>query len=407
MKQRVKLILRIVYVILMIIGVALSIAGCSRGGQSSAKEMKAKPKMQFPVEVVPVEVRRVEYTVTAVGSVEAFEQVQVTARVAGVVDKVHFSEGENVKADRVLVEIEPERFRLEAQSARAALEKAEAQKADAEAGLARRESVDQKNPGLIIGEELETWRTRVRTVSAEVMQAKTALNLAELNLGYAFVKAPVPGVIQTRTVQTGQFVQPGTVLATLIRRDPLLLRFEVPEHDAARLKGGMRADFRVRGIDRDFSAQISHVAESADPASRMVVVTGRVQDENREVLRPGAFAEVRVPVGNAVEAPVIPQTAVRPSERGFLAFVVEGETVKERHLTLGMRTLDGKVEVRNGVRPGEVLVIRGTEALRDGAPVRVIQNSPQEGPKPAPSAGQEPMAPAAAPPTGRAAGEKR
>jgi multidrug efflux system membrane fusion protein len=220
-----------------------------------------------------------------------------------------------------------------------------------------------------------------------------------LNQKDAFVKAPVRGIIQTRTVQTGQFVQPGAVLATLIQRDPLLLRFEVPEHDAARLKVGMRAHFRVRGIDRDFSSQISHVAESADAASRMVVVTARVNDEKRESLRPGSFAEVRVPVGDAVEAPVIPQTAVRPSERGFLAFVVEGESVKERTLTLGMRTLDGKVEVRNGVKPGEMLVVRGTEALRDGSPVRVVPNSPQGGAPPAAPLDQEPAFPAVAPPS--------
>lgn len=398
MKYQFKSIL--IFLCLLTVGGGLS--GCSKeGGQSSAKELKEKPKVRFPVEVAKVEARSVEYIVAAVGSVEAFEQVQVTARVAGAVEKVHFAEGENVRAGHVLVEIEPERFRLEVQSARAALEKAEAQKADAEAGLARRESVDEKNPGLIIGEELETWRTRVRTVSAEVSQARSSLNLAELNQRDAFVKAPVSGVIQTRTVQTGQFVQPGTVLATLVQRDPLLLRFEVPEQEAARLKAGMQAHFRVRGIDHDFSARISHVAESADSASRMVLLTARINDEKREILRPGSFAEVKVPVGGAVESPVIPQTAVRPSERGFLAFVVEDETAKERPLTLGMRTLDGQVEVRDGVRAGEILVVRGAEALRDGAPVRVENNEP-----PPASSGREGPATPGLSPAG-AAGVKR
>jgi membrane fusion protein, multidrug efflux system len=68
---------------------------------------------------------------------------------------------------------------------------------------------------------------------------------------------------------------------------------------------------------------------------------------------------------------VIPQTAVRPSERGFLAYVIEGGVAKERVLTLGMRTADGRVEVTSGVRPGESLVVRGAEALRDGAAVVV------------------------------------
>jgi multidrug efflux pump subunit AcrA (membrane-fusion protein) len=76
---------------------------------------------------------------------------------------------------------------------------------------------------------------------------------------------------------------------------------------------------------------------------------------------------------------VIPQTAVRPSERGFLAYVVEGDVARERELTLGLRTADGRVEVRSGVKPGEKLVIRGAEALQDGAKVRVTAGGERTG----------------------------
>lgn len=351
----------------------LPAAGCSKGSsESSAKERRAPQAIRFPVATEHVETRRVEYQVTAVGSVEAFERVQVTARVAGVVERVHFAEGEVVKQETVLAEVEPERYRLAVESARAAVQKTAAAKTDAEAGLARREAVDAKNPGLIIGEEIETWRTRVQTASAELSQARAALDLAELNLRDAYVRAPVSGTIQTRTVQTGEYVQAGKALATLIRREPLLLRFQVPEQDAARLRPTMTARFRVRETAREFQAVITHVAGSADPASRMVLVTARVTDTDRRVLRPGAFAEIRVPVGAAIEAAVIPQTAIRPSERGFLAYVIENETARERVLALGMRTADGRVEVRSGINPGEVLVVRGAESLRDGAPVRVM-----------------------------------
>jgi membrane fusion protein, multidrug efflux system len=79
---------------------------------------------------------------------------------------------------------------------------------------------------------------------------------------------------------------------------------------------------------------------------------------------------------------VIPQTAVRPSERGFLAYVVRGGVAQERVLTLGMRTVDGRVEVTSGVEPGEILVVRGAEALRDGAAV-VLSGESAPGPAPA------------------------
>lgn len=365
---------------LLLFALILTVSACAENaGSSTAKGRQGgKPPVAFPVETEEVESRRVEYQVTAVGSVEAFETVQVTARIDGVVERIHFTEGETVRADKILAEIEPDRFRLEVASARAALTKAEAAKVDAEAALARREAVNEKNPGLIIGEEIETWRTRVQTAAAELSQARVALEMAELNLRDAFVRVPVVGMIQTRTVQTGEYVQPGKVLATLIRREPLLLRFRIPDQDAAELRPGMPARFTLRGGRREYSARLTHVAGSADSASRMVAVTAEVDDPDRNSLRPGAFAEVRIPLEGAKETPVIPQTAVRPSERGFLAFVVEEGIAKERLLTLGMRTADGRVEVQSGVQRGDRLVIRGAEALREGVPVR-IDGGKQEG----------------------------
>ena len=362
-----------------VVVIAVALVLFSRNSASPPPAAKGgRGKIQFPVEVVPVVSRRVEYSVSAVGSVEAFEVVQVTARVSGEVEQVRFAEGDAVRQGQTLVEIEPERYRLSVRSAKAALEKAEAAKADAESGLTRREGVNAKNPGLIPGEELETWRTKVRTATAEAAQARAALDLAELNLRDAFVRAPVSGVIQTRTVQTGRYVQPGAILTTLVRREPLLLRFSVPEQDAAQLRPGLPARFLARGSEREYSAKITSVAETADETSRMVAVTAEVDDPNKEALRPGAFAQVTVPVGAATDAPVIPQTAVRPSERGFLAYVVEGDVARSRVLTLGLRTADGQVEVRDGLRPGELLVVRGAEALYEGAPVRVSGDAKED-----------------------------
>jgi multidrug efflux pump subunit AcrA (membrane-fusion protein) len=109
-----------------------------------------------------------------------------------------------------------------------------------------------------------------------------------------------------------------------------------------------------------------------------------VTDPERAALRPGSFAEIRVPIGSSSGTPVIPQTAIRPSERGFLAFVVEDGTARERVVTLGLRTADGRVEVRSGLSAGEPLVVRGAEALRDGARVRVEASGTAAAPGAAP-----------------------
>lgn len=368
-------------VLFLIILLIIGFTGCSKdpgdslgrkpGGADGAGG--GRMVITFPVETVTVKNQSVTYSIYAVGSVEAFEMVMVTARVAGVVDKVLFSEGTVVQAGQELVEIEPERYRLAVESAKAAWEKAKAARADAEAGLKRRQQVVEKNPGLIPGEELETWSTRVRTAVAEVALTQAQLNQAELNLHDSLVRAPVAGVVQTRTVQTGQYVQPGVVLATMIRRDPLLLRFKVPEQDAGRLKPGLKALFTIKSDKTEYTSTISYVAASAEENTRMAAVTATIDDENRDRLRPGAFAEIHIPVGSVKDVPVIPQLAIRPGERGFLSYVVENGTAKERILTLGMRTADGQVEIRDGLKAGEALVIRGAEALQDGVSVRVTR----------------------------------
>jgi multidrug efflux system membrane fusion protein len=347
----------------------------AQGGRGAGR----RGAILFPVETLRVQDRAVTTTLSAVGSVEAFEKVQVTARVAGVVEKVLFAEGSRVASGQVLVEIEPERYKLAVASAQAAHNKAVAAKGDADAGLKRRETVDRQNPGLIPGEEIETWRTKVLVAAAEMAQTAAALNQAQLNLHDAYVRAPVGGVMQTRTVQTGQYVQPGAVLATLVRRDPLLLRFQATESDAARLQSGMSAFFKVHDNDRAYQARIIHVAAAADDSTRMVAVTAEVTDRERGALRAGAFAEVTVPVGNARPLPVVPQAAIRPSEKGFLAYVVVDGKAVERILVPGMRTADGSVEVLSGLKAGDLLVVRGAEALSDGVAVRVAGEPPAEG----------------------------
>jgi len=379
-------------VILAAAAVLVFAGACKKEGAASPAAKGGRGRVQFPVDAITVQVRSLVYSVTAVGSVEAFEKVQVTARVPGVADRVLFREGGFAAADQVLVEIETERYRLAVESSQAAYEKSEASKADAEAGLKRRETVITQTPGLIPGEEVEAWRTKVLVAASEVAQMRSALNQAKLNLRDAFVRAPISGIIQTRTVQTGQYVQTGMVLATLVRRDPLLLRFKVPERDAARIKPGQEARFRVREDSREFTAKVVHVAESADDVSRLVDVTANIDDPSDRTLRPGSFAEITVPVSSTREAAVIPVSAVRPSERGFIAFVVEGDKAVERILTLGMKSADGQVEVLSGLKVGELLVVRGSEALQNGVTVRMVVPGSGQAPPGKPADKQVPPA---------------
>jgi RND family efflux transporter MFP subunit len=349
----------------------LAMASCSKGGDKGKK--RGGRKLEYPVDVATLESRDVRYTVSAPGSIEAFQQVQITARVAGAVDKVAFVEGQTVKASDVLVVIESARYQIAVAQAKAAFAKSQATQKAAEAALQRRLNAQLASPGLVPGEEIEQKQTQVDTAKADVEASRQAMRIAELNLRESSVRAPIGGVVQTRTVQQGQYLQPGTVLATILQREPLLLRFQVTELDAPRLQNGMTATLKLKGSQREFTAKLTLVAEAADPQTRMVPVTAQLDaTEHQHWLRPGAFCVVTIPIGDARPGIVVPSLAVSPTEEGNLVYVVDDKNiVHARVVTLGMRTAEGGVELRSGVNAGDVMVVRGVEPLSDGAPVKI------------------------------------
>ncbi|MEP7125411.1 MAG: efflux RND transporter periplasmic adaptor subunit [Byssovorax sp.] len=345
---------------------------------ASGKSGKGKGSgLAYAVEVMPVEAKRVDYVVSSPGNIDAFERVQVTARVAGVVDRVAFSEGQQVKKGDTLVIIDSERFRLLVSSAQAAVDKADAALKDNEAMVARREGASDKNPGLIPGEELATYRTKTLTAKADREVAVAAMRTAQLNLRDSGIRAPMEGVIQTRTVETGQYVQAGYVMATLLRSDPMLLRFVVEPSEAPRIKPGAMASFTMRETQRTYTAKVTLVGGSADAATHMIGITAEVTDDDHKYwLRPGSFCDVTMNLGATRDAPMIPRTAARATDHGYVAYVIDGDVAHEHLLTLGMSTKDGWIEVRSGLAAGDKLVVLGAEALSEGAKVKASPAKP-------------------------------
>ncbi len=357
-----------------LIGAAtLWLPSCKASGDSALKKPKGVNKMTYPVTVAPLALRQVRYNVTAPGTLEAFQQVQITARVAGAVDKVGFVEGQSVKQGDLLATIETDRYEVAVDQAKVAVQRASAQEKAAEAELARRQQAVASHPGLVAGEEVETFETSVATTKADVAAAQQNVRVAQLNLRDAFVRAPFSGVIQSRTVQAGQYLTPGTVLGTLLQRDPLLLRFGVTESDAPRVKVGLVANIKLRESPTAHAAKIILVAESADPTTRLVPVTAEVDDTAHTYwLRPGAFCEVSVPIGDARPAIVVPSIAVQPTATGNVIYVVDDKNVAHiKSVQLGMYTPEGGVEITQGAATGDLLVVEGFEALSEGAPVNI------------------------------------
>jgi multidrug efflux system membrane fusion protein len=362
---------------------AAALASACGSGGDAATERRQRPSLR--VRVAQVGVQDVVYQIKSLGQIEAQDVVQVTAQVEGVATDVRFREGDRVGPGTVLLRIDPERYKLEAERAEATLAQAQAEQVRAEADLKRRQALAQSD--LLSAEELTRSQSESTRLTASVDVSKAAFGIARQNLARSEVRPQVSGVIDTRTVDTGAFVRTGTVLATIVDSSRLRLRFKVSEAESLRATVGGSVTFRVAPLGpRDFSARIYHVGRIADPTTRNVEVLGWV--DNPGDLKPGFFAEVTLAGDRREDALVVPETAIQASEQGFVAYVVQEKTARVRPVQLGLRTGTGVVEVLSGVQPGEVVVTEGSDRLDDGIAVDVVTGGE-------PSPGVEPAAPAA------------
>ena len=353
--------------------IVCALIACSKGSGDTPKAGRGSgAKLQYPVELMKLQTQMVQYTVDAPGSLDAFQQVQITARVAGAVDKVGFTEGQAVKKDEVLVTIESERYAIAVEQAKATLQKATTTQTAAQAALDRRKDADAQSKGLVPAEEIEQKQAALDTAKADVDAAKEALHVAQLNLRDSAVRTPIDGVVQTRTVQQGQYLQPGAVMATILQKEPMLLRFQVAEADAPRLKPGMVANGKLRESAYTFTAKLTLISDAADPTTRQVPVTAEVQaTEHKFYIRPGAFCLVSVPVDTARKAIIVPSLAIAPTEKGQVVYVVDDKMIAHQKVVeTGMHTSDGGIELTRGVTEGDMLVVHGIEPLTEGAPVK-------------------------------------
>jgi len=368
----------------VLVGAAVA-ASCGGSGDAAAQRTQ-RPALR--VRVSQVAVKDVVYQIKALGSLEAQDMVQVTAEVEGVATEVRFHEGDRVSRSTVLLRIDPDRYRLEAERAKALLEQAKAEQGQAETALARREALARSD--LLSAEELARSRADRSRFDAAVDVAEAALGIARQNLQRADVRAPIGGTINTRTVDTGQFVRTGTVLATIVDTSRLRLRFKVSEAESLRARERGRVTFRVAPLGpRDFEARIYHVGRIADPATRQVEVVAWV--DSPLDLKPGFFAEVTLAGEQRKDAVVVPESAIQASEQGFVTYVVAQGKVELRPIQLGLRTGTGIVEILSGVKPGETVVTEGSDRLANGIPVEVL------GPAAAAPAGTAAAAPSPAP----------
>ncbi|MDD5329063.1 MAG: efflux RND transporter periplasmic adaptor subunit [Sulfuricella sp.] len=331
-------------------------AGCSRPSAPTEG-----PRPPLPVTVIDVQPTRVPLTVEAVGQTEGAREVEVRARVGGILQKRLYEEGAPVKAGQVLFQIDRAPFEIAVADARAKADQAAREMARLK-GLLAQQAVSQK--------EFDDAQS-----SAAVTQA--ALQQAQLNLSYTSVASPVAGSTGRAAKSEGNLISTGdSLLTTVVQLNPIWVRFSLSDNELAQLPGGRLTPASVRGVEvvlpdgstYPVKGRLNFAGSQIDPKLGTLQLRAEFANADGRVL-PGQFVRARLTVGQRDSVFLVPQAAVAQSDQGRVVFVANGENkVEPRPVKTG--EWQGKDwVVLGGLKAGDRVIVDNLLKLRPGAPV--------------------------------------
>lgn len=312
-----------------------------------------------PVGVEAVRAERVSLseTVSAVGTLRANESVVVKPEVAGIIEHIHFDGGARVRKGALLVSLD------------ASIAAAEAEQTRAELGLAQ---ANYQRTADLARQQFVSERARDEAAaSLKVLEAR--LKLAQARLAKSTIRAPFSGVLGLRNVSAGDFVREGAELVTLEDVSLMKVDLRLPERYLGQLRPGQLIEVEFDAYPgRRFEARMEAIDVRVDADGRSLVARGRLPNADG-LLRSGMFAKVTLTLSERDDAVMVPEEAVFPAgDEQFVYRIDDGKATRVRVRT-GLRR-EGRVEIVEGVRAGELVVTAGQVKLnRDGTEVRVVE----------------------------------
>jgi multidrug efflux system membrane fusion protein len=355
----------------------LGALGCNGGGSSADARPAVAP---VPVTVTLVAQKDMPVEVRAVGTAEAVSTVQVLPQVSGLIQEVHFKEGDSVKKDQLLFTIDTRPYRASLSAAQAELEKNKALAEQARADLERYEKLGAE--GLASQLELSKARANAAALVATLGQNRASIQSNSINVQFAAIRSPIDGKTGSLLVHAGNVVSPTDVRPLVVIRSlaPMYVRFAVPEQSLPAVRsrfkeGHLVVQAKPRGAATEpVVGELSLIENTVDPATGKIDMKARFSNDG-EVLWPGQFVDVVVGLSLQRGALVVPESAVQTGQDGAYVFVV-GPALKAslRKVTVD-RIVGAEVVLQGGVTAGERVASDGLVRLRDGAAVQIKQGS--------------------------------
>jgi membrane fusion protein (multidrug efflux system) len=327
----------------------------------------AQPLVATPVIVERAAVGDMEERIAGTGELAAPDRALIAAEVDGRITDVLVDEGARVDSGSVLLTIDPEKRRLDADSARA-------QARDAEAALevATREYERAKalhDQGIASDSLLDLRGTELSRAQARRDSAAAARGVAEKQLRDASVRAPFAGLVAKREVSRGDYVRTGEALLEVVALDPIEVEFSVAERDSARVAPGQPVTVTVEPYPNEkFVGSVSAVSPVIDPRTRTMRVKARIPNVDGR-LRPGLFARTDLGVAKRSGVVMVPAEAILQRADGEVLFTVGPDDRAKRVIVKTGAQRDGRVEIVEGVAPDAQVVIAGQAGLVEGAAV--------------------------------------
>ncbi len=365
------------------IGVGLAVvvgAGwfIAQGGTSApqAPAGRSPPGAGVPVGVAAAVKGDIPVVIRALGTVTPLATVNVKTQITGQLVEVHLKEGQMVKEGELLAVVDPRPYQVALQQAQGQLQRDEALLKNAQIDLERYKKLVAQDS--IARQQLDTQAALVRQYEAALVINQALVDAARLNVTYTKIVAPLTGRIGLRQVDKGNYVTMGdaTSICVIIQVQPISVVFTIPEDSLPAVRKRLRsgAALEVRALDRAQKVELG-VGRLDTSDNQIDATTGTVKlralfenpDEN---LFPNQFVNIRLLVETVKDATVVPSAAIQRGQPGTFVYLVKADdTVEIRVVDLGVT--DGeRVAVTKGLQLGDVVVVDGTDRLRNGAKIR-------------------------------------
>ncbi len=389
-----------------LVALLLAVALCGYVGERyffGAGTRTASPA-QFPA-AIPVTVAQAEITdfpvyLNGLGSVEPYQTVTVRSRVDGQIVKIAFKQGQMVKKDDILVQIDPRPYQ-------AVLDQATAKKAQDEATLKEAQLNLKRYTGLVKTEAVsqqivDTQQALVDGLIAQVKGDQAVIDNAQTQVGYTTIRSPLAGKTGFRLVDTGNIILASTTtgtpgIVTIVQLQPISVVFTAPEEDVPEINKALAAGtvpveaLSSNGLKILSQGHLAVVNNAVDPASGTISMKATFENGD-DALWPGLSVSTRLLVATLKQVTVVPEAAVQRGPDGLYAYVIGPDyKVAIRAIKAGPEG-DGKSVILQGLSPGEKVVIAGQYRLQNGAlvepsevgspaaPSKTAQNAPVDAP---------------------------